>query len=939
MKLKRVLIGLFTLLLALVLVACKGGSQVTIKFESNGGSEVAEITAKAGEVITKPADPTHETLTFGGWYSDIDLQEEYEFPATMPDKGLTLYAKWVVKLTFDTQGGPEVAPIIANGGSPFNMPADPVREGYVFVGWYTDRNYTNRLSYVMPRANTTAYAKWQVFETGSSIEVPLNFTDNDNGAYTISNDANGVKLTTTSAKGEWSFCGTPIPVSSKNNNTVVVELVGSKDIVVTLKIQDGGVEAIETKPVMTGEAQTVIFTGTDANFCNGSGSRFLVFVNGGVVGCGDPAEYVQIKSIKLCRTVDAEATQKATIFFDSKGGSDVQELYEVPGTAVSAPQDPTREGWEFKGWFADPEYTTPFEFTTMPTTATVAYAKWEKAATGAKEDLVVFGGDLVLADDTHVTAEYNEQQHALIISKGEGSGAFEWVGIKFAQGANPAGYDHLRASFIGPKGQKILFKVNDQNALEFRVECTGEMQFIDLEFDAKWDATLFAITLMPNADVEGASGEFKIFALQYGNYQSIFDILKEEGWTSPTDEEGNPKTKTSFAYADGKITINKESFEGNDYNWDCVKYYATENLAGCDALMVTVKGTAGEEVLIKIYDQNGPTEHTVTLNGSEQSFMWEFDADYNASNPALVLFANPNANGTGHDIEFKQIIFVKQSAGGSEQPIDNPGDDQPSEKNDVDLLANPTITKNGHEYFKELIVSKVVGGGNWEWVGLKVDGDLTGYNKVVITVQGTADEIFLIKPNDDNTLEHRFTMDGTVQTLEYTLPEGVSFDSSKSMVFMPDADVAGRGHDFVITKFELQGDGKEPIDLLAGTLAKSNDCNATFALVINKPTTITGEYDSLWLDVAADITSYKCVKYTVKGTAGEQILFKPNDNNANEYRVTFDGNVQSGIIDLSDKTLEAGKLEMVLFANPGVAGTGNPITIYELVYLYELPEE
>ena len=940
MKIKKLFVCLFAFLMVFAFAACKNGgngggqqggkTEYTITFESNGGSEVADIKAEAGAAITKPADPTLANMTFGGWYSDIDLLEPYDFPATMPSQNVELFAKWVVTLTFDSQGGPSYNPIVAEGGKTFKIPDDPVREGYVFVGWFTDKAYTNKLTYVMPRTNTTAYAKWQVFEPGSLINVPINFANNDDSAYLITNEEDGTKLTATAGKGEWSFCAVNIPIATKNNQTVVFELEGTKDIEVTLKLEGGESVAFETKVIMTGEAQTVIFTGEADNFSDVLGQRVLVFLNGGTVGCGETPEYVKIKSIKLCRTIDAEATQKAAIFFVTNGGSAVEEYYDVPGTAVSAPEAPERAGWEFAGWYADSDLTTPYEFTTIPETGAVVYAKWEKSKE-LKEDIIIYGGELVLAEDTKASAAYDELKHALIVSKGEGASAYEWIGVKFAEGADPAGYDHLRVSFKGPEGQKMLFKIYDDNAIEKRVECTGDIQSLDIEFEGAWKSGKFAVTLMPNADVEGASGEFEIYALQLGNYPALHDALANaEAWSTPVDEQGQPKTKTTFSIENGVLKFAKAPFEGEDFNWDHVKYASPVDLNGFNGLSVVLKGTAGEEVMIKIYDTGGSMEHKEVMTGELQQFFYEFEADYVSSKAAVVLFANPGANGTGHEIEVYSVLFTQEYTASEEE--------EPVAKDDVDLLANPTITKNGHEYFKELIVSKVVGGGSYEWVGLKVDGDLTGYNKVVVTIQGTEGEIFLIKPNDDGALEHRFTMDGTVQSLEYTLPEGTSFDSSKLMIFMPDADVAGRGHDFVITKFELQGDGKEPIDLLAGTLAKSGDCNAAYALVINKPTTITEGYDSLWLDVNADITSYKCVKYTVKGTAGEEILFKPNDNNANEYKVTFDGSVQSGIIDLSDKTLEANKLEMVLFANPGTAGTGNQITIYELVYLYELPE-
>ena len=73
-----------------------GGSAVTnytVTFDSNGGSSVAKQTVASGETASKPADPTKEGYTFGGWYTDKELTEAYDFGTTVK-KSITLYAKW-----------------------------------------------------------------------------------------------------------------------------------------------------------------------------------------------------------------------------------------------------------------------------------------------------------------------------------------------------------------------------------------------------------------------------------------------------------------------------------------------------------------------------------------------------------------------------------------------------------------------------------------------------------------------------------------------------------------------------------------------------------------------------------------------------------------------------------------------------------------------------
>lgn len=42
-----------------------------------------------------------------------------------------------------------------------------------------------------------------------------------------------------------------------------------------------------------------------------------------------------------------------TITFDSKGGTDVAPQNQMYGELLEVPEDPTREGYEFTGWYTD----------------------------------------------------------------------------------------------------------------------------------------------------------------------------------------------------------------------------------------------------------------------------------------------------------------------------------------------------------------------------------------------------------------------------------------------------------------------------------------------------------------------------------------------------------------------------------------------------------
>ena len=68
-------------------------SRYTVKFETNGGSEVENKTVNRNAVLEAPEAPTKDGFKFDGWFTDKELTTAYDFTAKVT-KGFTLYAKW-----------------------------------------------------------------------------------------------------------------------------------------------------------------------------------------------------------------------------------------------------------------------------------------------------------------------------------------------------------------------------------------------------------------------------------------------------------------------------------------------------------------------------------------------------------------------------------------------------------------------------------------------------------------------------------------------------------------------------------------------------------------------------------------------------------------------------------------------------------------------------
>ena len=135
-------------------------NQYTIAFDTNGGSEIAPITQDYGTEITAPDNPTRKGYTFKGW--------DKEIPETMPAENMTVKAQWKINqytITFDTNGGSEIAPITQDYGTEITAPDNPTRKGYTFKGW------DKEIPETMPAENITITARWKDTEkpTGEII--------------------------------------------------------------------------------------------------------------------------------------------------------------------------------------------------------------------------------------------------------------------------------------------------------------------------------------------------------------------------------------------------------------------------------------------------------------------------------------------------------------------------------------------------------------------------------------------------------------------------------------------------------------------------------------------------------------------------------------------------------------------------------------------------
>ena len=141
----------------------------TVTFDSQGGNLTETQLIAYGKCVESPGIiPKRDGYLFSGWYLDAACTSLYDF-STPVTSDFTLYAKWADAaatsfiVTFDSQGGSDVAPQTVSGAQLVTEPTKPTRSGYTFGGWYEEPSggLSWNFNTDTPTRNMTLYAQWE----------------------------------------------------------------------------------------------------------------------------------------------------------------------------------------------------------------------------------------------------------------------------------------------------------------------------------------------------------------------------------------------------------------------------------------------------------------------------------------------------------------------------------------------------------------------------------------------------------------------------------------------------------------------------------------------------------------------------------------------------------------------------------------------------------
>ncbi len=193
-----------------------------VTLNTNGGTinngNVTEYIYGVGATLPTADDMTYTGHTFKGWYDNEGLTGDPVMAIGGTEMGNKEYwAKWTINqytITFDTDGGSEVAPITQDYGSAITAPAAPTREGYTFTGW------DKTIPATMPAGDMTITAQWTVNQYTITYDLDGGTAEGNPDTYTVETDTFTLKNPTRPGYTFTGWSGTGL--TGEDNLTVTI---------------------------------------------------------------------------------------------------------------------------------------------------------------------------------------------------------------------------------------------------------------------------------------------------------------------------------------------------------------------------------------------------------------------------------------------------------------------------------------------------------------------------------------------------------------------------------------------------------------------------------------------------------------------------------------------------------------------------------------------
>lgn len=361
----------------------------TIEYNGNGSTSGSMVSSNHTYDVAKDLSEIAYINTgndFLGWaYSSggaiefIDKQSVSNLTAIQGDV-ITLYAIWGIKqytLTFISNGGSSVSPMSRDYGEAISSPAT-LRTGYEFKGWFRDNStFLNEFVFTtMPDESVELYAKWQLqtynitYFLNSGVNNPSNLA-----TYTILSDTFSILNPSRVGHeflGWFSDEALTLPAattisqgSTGHRNYYAKWTIGQY----TISFVSNGGTAVASIQEYYNQPISAPSSPTRTGYTFDKWYSDVGLINEYTFDLMPPNNTTLYAGWNI---------NQYTIQFAANGGSATSPITQDYNTALVEPTHPTRQGYEFKGWYFDDEiFEQQFTFSTMPAQNITLYANWD----------------------------------------------------------------------------------------------------------------------------------------------------------------------------------------------------------------------------------------------------------------------------------------------------------------------------------------------------------------------------------------------------------------------------------------------------------------------------------------------------------------------------------------------------------------------------------
>ena len=557
-------------------------------FDANGGVPTQPVWVDDGESVTAPTDPTRDGYTFKGWYTTQTGGEPWDFNTPITEN-MVLYAHWsdnahpggeTHTVTFDWQDGTAIIPVSVDPGARVTAPTPvPERDGHTFIGWFTapsggsEWDFTTEIT-----RDIHLYAHWEtvkhtvtfdakdglapqtvLVEHGASTAAPADPTRDDyifSGWYTAESGGDPWNFATpitgdTVIYAQWEPTGTRTVVFDANGGLTTH----------TVLVEDGASVAEPADPTR----EDYVFLGWYTAALGGN--------------LWDFATQITEKTVLYAHW---EPTGTHTVVFDANGGLTTHSVLVEDGESVAAPADPTREDYDFLGWYTAALGGNLWDFATQITEKTVLYAHWRSSSAGGGE----FSGYTVTFDSQRGSdvAPASSRMNALVEKPG-----------------NPtrSGYNFL-GWFTEASGGVLWDFDNDV--------VPGNMTLY-----AQWRSRGGSSSSSPDTGITGTAGSLTpetVITNQETPETEVSEEVVTEVTAEVTNDENNENTATSPTFeqqqtAPQNITLPEGLNPANLTNMDLNARQGDPNTPGGNNQYAPPVGHSAGNTLALQYDDNG----------------------------------------------------------------------------------------------------------------------------------------------------------------------------------------------------------------------------------------------------------------------------------------------------------------------------------------------